>query len=85
MSYHNKPHQGCFGWPDAQGSVMAAFKTLAAQTYVLHKQRVSSSVCQAVLGATQVSTAMVYWECWKEMASWCAQGGVLNNTILPLN
>ena len=61
---------GCFGRPCAQGSVISAFNPLAAQRCVLHRQGFSSSVCQAVVGATWASTSKVYHQCWKEWACW---------------
>ena len=57
---------GCFSRPGAQGCAISAFNPLAAQQYVLCRQGFSSSVCQAVAGATQTSTSWVYQQCWKE-------------------
>ena len=57
---------GCFGRPGAHGSAIPAFDPLAAQQHVLCRQGFSSSVCQAVAGATQMSTSQVYQQCWKE-------------------
>ena len=54
---------------------------LAAQQCVLHKQGFSSSVCQAVAGATQTSTSRVYQQCWKEWTGWCGQQGLPNDAI----
>ena len=48
---------------------------------VLHRHGFSSSVCQVVAGATWISTAKVYLQCWKEWAGWCTQQGVLHNAI----
>ena len=48
---------------------------------MLHGQVFSTSVCQAVAGATQASTLKVYQQCWKEWAHWCAQEGAPNNAI----
>ena len=62
----------CFGRPGAQGSALSAFNPLAAQRHVLCRQGFSSSVCQAVVGATRASTSRVYQQCWKEWARWCA-------------
>ena len=45
-------HHGCFSRPGTQGSAISAFNPLAAQQHVLHRQGFSSSVCQAVVGAT---------------------------------
>ena len=28
-----------------------------------------------------MSMSKVYWQCWKELASWCAQQGLPNNAI----
>ena len=51
--YHcKKSHHGCFGRPGTQGSAISAFNPLAAQGHVLYQQGFSSSVCQAVTGAT---------------------------------
>ena len=47
----------------------------------LCRQEFSSSVCQAVAGATWVSMSKVYLQCWKEWAGWCTQQGVPNNVI----
>ena len=47
-----RSHHGCFSRPGAQGSVISAFNPLAAQQHVLCRQGFSSSVCQAVVGAT---------------------------------
>ena len=52
VSHHKRSHHGCFGRPCAQGSAISAFNPLAAQRCVLHRQELSSSVCQAVVGAT---------------------------------
>ena len=41
----------------------------------------SSSVCQAVAGATRTSMSRVYQQCWKEWASWCALQGLPSNAI----
>ena len=60
---------------------MAAFNPLAAQQCVLHKQGFFSSVCPAVVGATQASVSKVYQQCWKEWAGWCVQQGLPNNAI----
>ena len=74
-------HRGCLGRPGAQGSAVSAFNPLAAQQCVLRRQGFSSSVCQAVAGATQTSTSRVYQQCWREWAGWCAQQGLPNNAI----
>ena len=50
--HHKRSHCGCFSRPGAQGSVISAFNPLAAQQHVLCRQGFSSSVCQAVAGAT---------------------------------
>ena len=70
VSHHKRSHHGCFGRPCAQGSVISAFNPLAAQRWVLHRQGLSSSVCQTVAGATQPSMSKVYQQCWKEWAGW---------------
>ena len=82
VPHHERSHHGCFGMPFAQGSAISAFNPLAAQQCVLCRQGFSSSVCQAVVGATQASTSKVYQQCWKEWADWCAEQLVLNNVIL---
>ena len=61
-----RTHSGCFSGPGAQGSMISAFNPLAAQQHILCRQGFSSSVCQAVVGATQMSMSMVYQQCWKE-------------------
>ena len=61
---------GCFSRPGTQGSVISAFNPLAAQQCVLCRQGFSSSVYQAVAGATQKSTSRVFQQCWKEWARW---------------
>ena len=76
-----RSHCGCFGRPGAQGSAISAFNPLAAQQCVLHRQGFSSSVCQAVAGATRMSMSRVYQQCWKEWARWCAQQGLPNNAL----
>ena len=48
---------------------------------MLYRQGFSSSVCQAVVGATRMSMSRVYQQCWKEWARWCAQQGLPNNAI----
>ena len=55
--------------------------TLWLLTDVLHRQGFCSSVSQAVVGATWVSTSKVYQQCWKEWAGWCAQQGLPINAI----
>ena len=72
VSRHKRSCHGCFGRPDAQGSVISAFNPLAAQQHVLCRQGFSSLVCQAAAGATRMSMSRVYQQCWKEWASWCA-------------
>ena len=57
VSHHKRSHHGCFGRLGTQGSPISAFNPLAAQQHVLHRQGFSSSVCQAVAGATQTSTS----------------------------
>ena len=52
VSHHKRSHCGCSGGPCAQGSAISAFNPLAAQQCVLCRQGFSSSVCQAVVGAT---------------------------------
>ena len=76
-----KSHRGCFGRPGTQGSAISASNPLAAQQCVLCRQGFSSSVCQAVAGATQTSTSRVYQQCWKEWAGWCARQGSPNNAL----
>ena len=71
----------CFGRPCAQESAKSAFNPLAVQRCVLGRQGFSSSVCQALSGATQVFTMKVYQQCWMEWAGWYAQEGVPNNAI----
>ena len=48
----NRSHHGCFSRPCAQRSAICAFNPSAAQQCVLCTQGFSSSVCQAVAGAT---------------------------------
>ena len=72
VSNCKRSHHGCFSRPGTQGSAISAFNPLAAQQCVLCRQGFSSSVCQVVAGATQMSTLKVYQQCWKEWASWCA-------------
>ena len=48
---------------------------------VIHRQGLSSSVCQAVAGATWSSTSKVYQQCWEEWADWCVQQGVPNHAV----
>ena len=74
-------HHGCFSRPGTQGSAISAFNPLAAQQCVLCRQGLSSSVCQAVAGATQTSMSRVYQQCWKEWARWCAQQGLPKNAL----
>ena len=57
------------------------FNPLAAQRYVLGRQGYSSSVCQAVVGATRASTAKSYQQCQQELAGWCTWGSETNNAI----
>ena len=81
VSHHKRSCHGCLGRPGAQGSAVSAFNPLAAQRCVLHQQGFSSSVCQAVAGATRTSTSRVYQQCWREWAGWCARQGLPNNAI----
>ena len=67
-----------------QGSAITAFNHLAAQVHALHKQGLSSSVCQAVVGSMQASATKVYKQCLKEWAGWYAQEVVTNNANVPL-
>ena len=76
VSHHKRSHCGCFSRPCAQGSAISAFNPLTAQRCVLCRQGFSTSICQAVLGATEASMSKVYQQCWKEWAGWCAQEGV---------
>ena len=52
VPHHKRSCHGCFGRPGIQGSAISAFNPLAAQQCVLCRQGFSSSVCQAVVGAT---------------------------------
>ena len=81
LSHHKRSHHGCFSRPHAQGSALSAFNPLAAQRCVLHWQGFSSSVFQAVVGATWVSITKVYQQCWKEWAGWCVQESIPNTAI----
>ena len=81
VSSCKRSRHGCFGRPGAQGSAVFAFNPLAAQQCVLCRQGFSSSVCQAVVGATQTSASRVYQQCWKEWAKWCAQQGLPNSAL----
>ena len=85
VSHHKRSHHGCLSRTGAQGSAISAINPLAAQWCVLHRQGFSSSVCQAVAGATWVSTSKVYQQCWKEWTGWSAWQGVPNNAISALN
>ena len=64
-----------------KGSTVSAFNPLAAQRCVLCRQGFSSLFCQAVAGATRMSTSSVYQQYWKEWDSWCARQGLPNNAI----
>ena len=66
LSHHKQSHCGCFSRPHAQGSAISAYNPLAAQRCVLCRQGFSSSVCQAVAGATGSFMMKVYQQCWKE-------------------
>ena len=70
-----------FFWIELVYIYRNAFNPLAAKWHVLCQQGFSSSVCQAVAGATQTSTSKVYQQCWKEWAGWCAQQGLPNDAI----
>ena len=85
VSHHKRAHHGCFSRPGTQGSAIFGFNPLAAQQCVLHRQGLSSSVCQTVVGATQVSMSKVYQQCWKEWAGWCAKQGLPISASSPLN
>ena len=67
------------------GHVLKGLKYLHLTLWLLsdvcYADGFSSSVCQAVVGSTWVSTSKVYQQCWKEWASWCAQQGVPSNAI----
>ena len=54
-----------------KGLAISAFSPLVVHRCVLCKQGFSSSVCQAMAGATQASMSKVYQQCWKEWAGWC--------------
>ena len=73
VPHHKRSCHGHLSRPGTQGSVISAFNPLAAQQCVLCRERFSSIVCQAVAGATQVSTSKVYQQCWMELAGWCTQ------------
>ena len=81
VPHHKRSCHGCLGRAGTQGSAISAFNPVAAQWCVLHRQGFSSSVCQAVVGATWASTSKVYQQCWMEWAGWCAWQGVPNNAI----
>ena len=81
MSHCKGPHHGCLSRLCAQWSASTAFNLWAAHRCVLHRQGFSSSVLQAVVGATQVSTTNIYQQCWKKWARWCAQDCLSNNAI----
>ena len=81
VAHHKRSCHGCLSRPGTQGSTISAFNPLADQQCVLHRQGFSSSVCQAVVGATLASMTKVYQQCWKEWAGWCAWKGVPNNAI----
>ena len=81
VTHRKRSRRGCLGRPGAQGSVVSAFNPLVAQRCVLCRQGFSSSVCQAVAGATRTSTSRVYQQCWREWAGWCARQGLPNNAI----
>ena len=81
VSHHKGSRHGCFDRPGTQGSAISAFNPLAAQQCVSCQLGFSSSVCQAVVGATRTSMSRVYQQCWREWASWCAQQGLPNNAI----
>ena len=52
VPHYKRSHCGCLSRPGAQGSAISAFNPLAAQQCVFCGQVFSSSVCQAVVGAT---------------------------------
>ena len=81
VSHRKRSRRGCLSRPGTQGSAVSAFNPLVAQRCVLCQQGFSSSVCQAVAGATQMSMSQVYQQCWREWAGWCAQQGLPNNAI----
>ena len=81
ISHYKWSCHGCFSRPCAQRSAISAFNPFAAHKCVLHIQRFSCLVCQAVVGTTWASTLKVYQQCWKEWAGWCAQEGVQSNAI----
>ena len=56
LSQHKRSHHVCFSRPGDHGYVVFVFNPLAAQRYVLCRQRFSSAVSQVVVGATQEST-----------------------------
>ena len=68
LSHHKGSHCGCFRRPCAQGFAIYAFNHLVAQRCVFCRQGFSSSVCQAVVVATQASMMKMYQQCWKEWA-----------------
>ena len=81
MSHHKRSCCGCFGRPGTHEYAISAFNPLVAQQHVLCRQGFSSSVCQAVAGATRTSTLRVYQQCWMKWAGRCAQQGLPNNAI----
>ena len=81
VAHHIRSRHGYLSRPGTQGSTISTFNPLAAQQCVLYRQRFSSSVCQAVVEATQVSTSKVCQQYWKEWTGWCTQQGVPHNAI----
>ena len=79
--HHKGSHHGCFGRPGAQGSAIAAYNPVGAQRCVLHRKGFSSSLFQATIGVTQVSTVQVNQQCWKEWMGWCTCKSVPKNAI----
>ena len=70
LSHCKRSCHGCFGRPCAQGYSISAFNPLAAQRCVLQTGVLFLSLSGSG-GATQASM-MVYQQCWKEWAGWCA-------------
>ena len=71
VSHCKRSCHGCFVAQVVKG-LQYLHVTLWQLRDVCYADSFSSLVCQAVVGATRISMSMVYQQCWKEWAGWCA-------------
>ena len=72
MFYHKGSQHGCFGLK----GLPLLHLTLLLLRDVLHKQGISSPICQTVVGGYSSIYNKVYQQCWNEWIVRCPQEGV---------